>query len=97
MELALYKLIITPNPEDVTLSYVDEFGWINDRSFCVWIPYVWIQVFVEGLIEIFGYGLVEEGGFAANIQENCICINLSEALEDDLRLETVFPKDQYKH
>ena len=36
-ELELYKLIMTPDEDDPDISYVDEFGWINDTEFCVWI------------------------------------------------------------
>ena len=36
-ELELYKLLMNPEEDDIDISYVDEFGWVNDTEFCVWI------------------------------------------------------------
>lgn len=52
-ELKLYKLLLTDKNvyEDVIC---DELGWINDEQFCVWIPYCYLQYFIENLCKIFG-------------------------------------------
>lgn len=92
MEQELFNFITN---EDA--SHVDELGWINDKEFCVWVDYLWLYEFIEGLKEIFGYGLFDDGGIEANMQINCICIDLCDLLGGYLDIETVFPKDQYQH
>lgn len=97
-ELKLYKLIMHPDEEFNDISYVDEFGWVNEKQFCVWISYVWIKEFIDGLKEIFGYGLFDDGTFNGNMQSFCICIDLCAALDGyDIDLERIFPKDKYEH
>jgi hypothetical protein len=96
-ELALYKLIMTPEPEDTDISYVQELGWINDKECCVWVSYLWIKEFIDRLKGIFGNGLFDDGGFMGNIQEDCICIDLCEALGSYIDIETVSPKNEFRH
>ena len=36
-ELELYKLLINPEEDDIDISYVDEFGWVSNTEFYVWI------------------------------------------------------------
>ena len=78
-------------------SHIDEFGWINDNKFCVWVSHLWLHEFIEGLKEIFGYGLFDEGGIEVNMQIDCTCIDLCDLLGGYLDIETVFPKEQYQH
>lgn len=52
---------------------------------------------MEGLAEIFGNGIFDDGGFNANIQEDGICFDLEEAVGSYLDLEEVFPKDKFRH
>lgn len=78
-------------------SHIDEFGWINDNEFCIWVSHLWLYEFVEGLKEIFGYGLFDDGGIEVNMQIDCICIDLCVLLGGYLDIETVFPKEQYQH
>ena len=94
-ELKLYKLLTEPNEDD--FSYIQEMGWVSNDEFCVWISYVWIDDFVRDLRDIFGYGVFDEGGFDARMQEYCICIDLCVALGCYLDLEEIFPKDRYEH
>ena len=94
--LELYKLIMTPDPEDKDFSYVSEMGWVKDM-FLVWIDYIHLSDFMERLKEIFGYGLFDDGGFDCNMQSDGVCIDLCEALGYALDIETVFPKDKYQH
>lgn len=96
-ELELYKLIITPDETDIEVSYVQEFGWINEEEFIVWVSYLWLEEFIDRLKEIFGNGLFDEGGFNANMQEDCVCIDLCEALGYSVDIEEVFPKEKYQH
>lgn len=79
------------------VSYIDEFGWINDDTFCVWISHLWLYEFIEGLKEIFGYGLFDDGGVEVNMQADCTCISLSTLLGGYLDIETVFPKKLFQH
>lgn len=95
-ELELYKLIMTPDLEDLDLSYIDEMGWVDDM-FLVWVSYIWLSDFIEGLKGIFGYGLFDDGGFNANMQSDGVCIDLCEALGSYISIENVFSKDKYRH
>ena len=97
-ELELYKLIMTPDSDDLDISYVDEFGWEHDGSFGVWVSKIWWDEFINGLSMIFGASLFDEGGFDAKIQEDCIYIDLAEILSGySVNLENIFQKDKYKH
>lgn len=95
-ELKLYKLLLTDRNvyEDIIC---DELGWINDEQFCVWIPYCYLQYFIENLCKIFGNCIFDDGGFNANIQEEQVCIDLCEAIGYCIDIESVFPKDEFKH
>lgn len=96
-ELELYKIIIRPDESDPDICYVQELGWINDKEFCVWIDYLVLDEFMCHLKNIFGYGMFDDGGFNANIQENCVCIDLCKAIGECVDMEAVFPKDKYEH
>lgn len=96
-ELELYKLLTNPDEEDEDVSYVSEFGWINDKKFIVWVDYLWIKEFIEKLEQIFGCGIFDEGGFDGNIQSYGIAFDLCEAVGCCMDIEEVFPKDKYKH
>lgn len=95
-ELELYKLIITPDPHNQNFSFVNEIGWVQDK-FLVWVYYLWLPEFINGLVQIFGYGIFDDGGFDGNLQDECICIDLCEALGNFVDLEDIFPKDEYQH
>ncbi len=95
-KLELYKLCCTKD-NDYEMDLVDELGWINDKEFCVWVPYYNINEFMDGLKKIFGYGIFDDGRFYANMQSDCVCIDLCDALGGYIDIETVFPKDKYKH
>lgn len=94
-ELELYKLLTSPD-EDYDDVLVDEMGWVKDE-FLVWVSHLYAKEFFERLKDIFGSYIFEEGGFIANIQEDCICIDLCEAVGDCVDIEAVFPKDKYQH
>ena len=96
-ELKLYKLIITPDETDLEFSYIQELGWINEKQFCVWLSYHWIKEFIDGLKNIFGNNIFDDGGFSANIQETCVCIDLCEAVGHIVDIEKIFPKEKYQH
>lgn len=97
-ELELYKLIMNPDEESPDLSYVDEFGWVSDTEFYVWINLIWFDEFVKRLNDIFGYSLFDEGGIEARIGCDYVCINLEEFVGSyGIDLKEVFPKSKYKH
>lgn len=98
-ELELYKLVMNPEEDDdLYVSYVDEFGWVSDKEFCVWVSWLWIKEFMERLQQIFGNGIFCEGGFIANVQEDCLCIDLCESVDGyGVDFEKVFPKEKYRH
>lgn len=97
-ELELYKLIINPDEEDSDISYVDEFGWVSDTEFFVWINLIWFGEFVKRLSDIFGYSLFDEGGIKAIIGSDYVCIDLENFVGMyGVNLEKVFPKSKYRH
>lgn len=95
-ELELYKLCYTDDNE-YGICIVDELGWISDNEFCVWVSYLYLKEFMNKLKELFGYGIFDDGGFDANIQADCVCIDLCEAIGNFIDIEEVFPKDKYEH
>lgn len=97
-ELELYKLIMHPEEDDPDFRCVDEFGWINNDEFCVWISHrVWDD-FMDRFKKIFGLEIFDDGGIAAQIQEDDICFDLQAAVEPyGVNLEEVFPKNKYEH
>ena len=51
--LELYKLLMNTEEDDIDISYVEEFGWVNNTEFCVWINLIWFDEFVKRLRDIF--------------------------------------------
>ena len=97
-ELELYKLIMTPEEDDPDISYVDEFGWINDTEFCVWINIIWLKDFMERVRKIFGACAFDEGGIDAKVGCDYVFFNLEDITSMyGVNLEEVFPKSKYKH
>ena len=97
-EIQLYKLIMNPDDRHPDVSYVTEFRWVNDKQFCIWIDYVWVEDFIKGMIEIFGHDIFVAGEIYVNLQPNCLCIDLCEVFEyGDINIEELFPKDKYSH
>lgn len=94
--LDLYKICCTDD-NDYETCMVDELGWINDKEFCVWVPYLYLKEFIDALREMFGYGLFDDGGFNANMQSDSVCVDLCYALSNYIDLEIIFPKEKYKH
>ncbi len=99
-ELELYKLIMTPEEDDPDISYIDidEFGWINDTEFCVWINIIWLKDFMERIRKIFGACAFDEGGIDAKVGCDYVLFNLEDITSMyGVNLEEVFPKSKYKH
>lgn len=96
-ELELYKLIRIPDGIDMGISYVQEFGWASDSEFLVWVSYSQLEEFIDRLKEIFDNGIFDDGGFKAHMQDDCVCIDLCEAVGYAVDIEEVFPKEKYKH
>lgn len=97
-ELELYKLIMNPDEDDPDISYVDEFRWINDGEFVVWINIAFFYEFIERLREIFDETIFDEGGFEATIGSDYVCINLIDVLNGyGIDFEEVFPKGKFTY
>lgn len=97
-ELELYKLLINPEEDDTEITYVEEFGWVNNTEFCVWINLSWFNEFIKQLNNIFGYSLFDEGGIEARIGSDYVCIDLEEVTSGyGVDLEEVFPRSKYTH
>ena len=84
------KALICEPVNDVQL--VCESRWLDD-GFYVWVRHTWIDEFIAALKNIFGYSLFDESGIMVNLQNDCICINLSELLYGHLSLVDVFDKE----
>ena len=95
-ELELYKLCCTDDNE-YDSCMVDELGWANEHEFYVWVSYLYLKEFIESLEKMFGYGIYDDGGFNANMQSGCACIDLCGALEGYIDIESVFPREKYQH
>lgn len=97
-ELELYKLIMNPDEENSDVSYVDEFGWVSDTEFFIWVNLIWFREFVKRLNDIFGYSLFDEGGIEARIGSDYVCIDLENFVGMyGINLEEVFPKSKYRN
>ena len=95
-ELELYKLCCTDDNEYESCM-VDELGWVNEKEFYVWVPYLYLKEFIESLRKMFGYGIFDDGSFNANMQSDSVCIDLCETLGDCVDIESVFPREKYQH
>lgn len=88
METKLYKLIIESD-------YIECYKW-TQGMFLVWVRHIWWDNFIDELTRIFGNSLFDEGGFDAKIQEDYVCLDLVEILENYLNIEEVFPNDEIR-
>ncbi len=97
-ELEIYKLIMIPDEDDPDISYVDEFGWISNTEFCVWINITGLANFMERIREIFGTDVFDEGGIDAKVECDYVFFNLEDITSMyGVNLEEVFPKSKYRH
>jgi len=88
-ELELYKLITKEEYE---------CGWVNDSQFFVWVSYYQFKEFMGRIQEIFGNWMFDDEGFEVTVLQDCICIPLSEILDDgETDFERVFAKEEFKH
>ena len=88
-ELELYKLIKNDG---------SEFGWVNDDEFLVWLYHFQLDNFIKDMTKIFDYGMFDEELVEAHIGKDYIVIDLACMLSgEDIELERVFPKEEFKH
>lgn len=76
-------------------DFCNEYRWINDKEFCVWINYYNLQEFIDELNKIIR---IEPSNSEcdAQIQDNCLCIVLNKSIIDECGyydLEEMFPKE----
>ena len=77
---------------------IEEFGWINEDEFCVWVYYEFLKDFVENITDMFGFSVFDDGGFQANMQNTGVCINLEDITgTDDIDLKELFPIEKFRH
>ncbi len=76
-------------------DFCNEYRWINDKEFCVWINYYNLQEFVDELNKIIG---IEPSNSEcdAQLQDNCLCIVLNKSIINEncgYDLEEIFSKE----
>lgn len=94
----LHHLIVIGDKE-YDISYVSEFRWISENRFCVWVQFCWLEEFIDGLKNIFGEQLFDDGGVNVNMQSDCICIDMCELLNGYLDVKDIidiFPKEKFQ-
>lgn len=89
MERNLYRLIAESD-------YVESAGW-SENSFLVYVEYLWIDIFIEKMINIFSTSIFDEGRAKATLLEYGICFDLCELVGYFIELEEVFPKSKFKY
>lgn len=91
LEKNLYNLITKSDD-------IEEFGWINEEEFCVWVYYEYLKDFMKNIENMFGFGIFDDGGFQANMQSTGVCINLEDITGiDDIDLKKLFPIEKFRH
>lgn len=81
-DLKLYKLLTEEN-------FVEEMGWINDKTFAVWIGYYNLEEFMTELEKQLNYDLSE--GYNCTLLRGRVYIELNELLDEDFDLKEIFP------
>lgn len=95
-EVALYKMLMLPNERDYEDILIEEFGWVKEE-FCIWIRHSMLDDFVQYFIHEFGYCGLYDGGIDVKLQDTYVVINLCELFDDNVNIESVFPKEKYAH
>ena len=73
--------------KDVCTWKAEEYRWINDDKFCVWVHYFNIEEFMEELRTICDFDPYNDV-LDAQIQDYCVCIELTARLFDKDELES---------
>ena len=82
----------------VEKGIAEEIRWAENDELFIWIDYINMCQFMEGLEDIFGNEISINENLKGNLQSTGICIDLVKALDDYLyieELEEQFPKDKY--
>lgn len=94
--IKLYKLLATEDNE-YEQALADEIRWVSDDELFVWVPYMWIEEFMESMKSMFGIGMFDDGGFDGNFQSDGVCIDLEKMIYGyGVDLKEVFPLDKYR-
>lgn len=76
----------------------DEFGWVDNDEFMIWLWWFNVDEFLQGLKSIFGWGLFDDGGFDVRVIDDNFVFNLYDILSCyDCDLKEIFQQSEYKH
>jgi hypothetical protein len=73
-----------------------KLGWVSENDFTVRVYHFGLSNFINKIIDLFGYGVFDNGGFNASVKENNCYIDLCEMLDGYANIENVFPEEQFK-
>ena len=80
-ELDLYKFL---NNNDGV-----QYRW-EDNNILVWISFYYLKDFTD----MIGYNYLSESGMDCNLQNDCICVNITDIAEyHDIDLENILKKE----
>ena len=90
------------NLADELVQLVDvfstEFGWVNEEQFFIWVDWIQVPNFLKIVRNVFGNSIFDEYGSNANVQDGCICFDMTDLLSGYGNLvEDTYPKEEYPH
>ena len=80
------------NLKQIVETYTDEYGWVDDGRFCVWVDWMFVDDFFGRLRESYGVAMFDYGGITAHFKDGYICVEMSDTGID---IEKYYPKDEY--
>ena len=80
--------------KEIIDEYAEELGWVNAEVFCIWVRWCWIDDFLTDLRILYGCEVFDIEGIKALVQDDYICIELSDTYID---IEELYPKEKYQH
>lgn len=81
--------------KDICTWKAEEYRWVSNDKFCVWVHYFNIEEFMNELRTICDFDPYDDV-LDAQIQDYCVCIELTARLFDKDELEEIFPKENFK-
>ena len=93
-EQKIFDIVTKPvKGEDYRL--VDSYRW-SDGNFYIWISTLFLEDFIDEIINIFGADVFDDGGCNANVQIGYVCFDLEDLLGGYIDIEEVFAEDKLK-